>query len=286
MGRQRPNKIARRRSNLLILILGLAFSVVGCLGPSENSKVASTGIDFSQASTEEAIPPGHGRSGNGNLKLMAFAYGINSVIDSAIIDIVGIDIRQVGQGYLSFDFEPLTVDLFHLDTEIDNVLERVQLPPGQYDQIRLIVAEQGTAQLVSDGSTVDLEVPSGPQTGIKIFFTKDLLVGSEEFTLALVDIDLENSFVFTPGGVNDPTLVKFLPVLHSDYAQAIYLPDPGSSTGENPIEGGGTTGGGEGSGTGDVTIDDILTGDEQDPVSDYVDPDDYNDDNFGSVIGI
>ncbi len=89
----------------------------------------------------------------------------------------------------------------------------MEIEPGDYDLIRLYVDE---AKLkVVDGDEFKVKVPSGPQTGIKIFMKPALKVVSSLTTDVVLDFNLEKSFVLK-GNANTPAGIKgfnFKPVV-------------------------------------------------------------------------
>ncbi len=87
------------------------------------------------------------------------------------------------------------------------------IEPGNYDLIRLYVDE--AVLKVKDGDKYEVKVPSGQQTGIKIFMEPALKVVSELTTEVVLDFNLEKSFVLK-GNANTPAGIKgfnFKPVV-------------------------------------------------------------------------
>ena len=80
------------------------------------------------------------------------------------------------------DFE---VDLIDLQTGLDTTLAKINLPTGEYSQIRLITNEQAGVTF-DDGTQKDVMIASGQQTGLKVNFdpfTIDSTSDSAEVTL-------------------------------------------------------------------------------------------------------
>ena len=134
------------------------------------------------------------------------------MIESATINIFKVEIRKVSEGdeegypYIEL---PLPDDsnefnLLDLRNGITADLVDMGIEPGEYDLIRLYVDKAGLK--VKDGDEFTVKVPSGPQTGIKIFMDPPLKVVSELTTDVVLDFNLEKSFVlkgnaYTPAGI-------------------------------------------------------------------------------------
>lgn len=138
------------------------------------------------------------------------------IID-ARITIQQVQIRKVDGGYLTFLEEPFELSLVQLAQGLEAVMARARVPEGYYDQVRLITAEKGLLTL-SDARQFDLEVPSGVNTGIKVFFGAPVEIRGGVITNADVSFELSDSFL-PIGNDNSPQGIsgfKFKPVLHAE----------------------------------------------------------------------
>ncbi|MEJ2207093.1 MAG: DUF4382 domain-containing protein [Gemmatimonadota bacterium] len=111
-------------------------------------------------------------------------------------------------------------DLLELQGVSAEIAE-TEVPAGTYAQLRLIV-ESATVTLadgvtLSDGETieVELQVPSGAQTGIKVNLLQPIQVEAETLVEVTVDADVNANFVLqgnpeTPAGIQG---VLFTPTL-------------------------------------------------------------------------
>ena len=143
------------------------------------------------------------------------------MIESATVNITKVEIRKVGDGeedgypYIEL---PLPDDsngfnLLELRNGVTADLVEMGIEPGNYDLIRLYVDE--AALKVKEGDEYMVKVPSGQQTGIKIFMEPALKVVSELTTEVVLDFNLEKSFVLK-GNANTPAGIKgfnFKPVV-------------------------------------------------------------------------
>jgi len=143
------------------------------------------------------------------------------MIESATVNITKVEIRKVSEGdedgypYIELPLpeESNEFNLLDLRNGVTADLAEMGIEPGNYDLIRLYVDQ---AELkVKDGDEYKVKVPSGQQTGIKIFMDPALKVVSELTTEVVLDFNLEKSFVLK-GNANTPAGIKgfnFKPVV-------------------------------------------------------------------------
>lgn len=116
---------------------------------------------------------------------------------------------------------PRTYDLMTLrDGVTADLTADVDVEPGNYGQLRILV-DSARVTLIdgyefNDGTnTARLMVPSGAQTGIKVLLTEPIEAEAGEFTIVVVDFDVNENFVLqgdpeTPAGIHG---ILFTPVL-------------------------------------------------------------------------
>ncbi len=143
------------------------------------------------------------------------------MVDSANVRIVKVEIREAcdcdEDGYPFFtlfeESDPEVFNLLDLRDGITADLVEMQIEPGSYDLIRIYVDEVGLK--VKDGESYSLKVPSGAQTGIKVFMEPALQVVGGLTSEIVLDFDLDRSFVLK-GNMNTPAGIKgfnFKPVI-------------------------------------------------------------------------
>jgi uncharacterized surface anchored protein len=160
--------------------------------------------------------------GNGRLiiKVTDAPFPVN-FIESATVTITKVEIRKAGDGIS--DSNPFSViwegssefNLLELRNGLVAKLLDLEIPSGEYDLIRLYVDEAGLK--VKDGESYSVKVPSGQQTGIKLFIDPGLIVEGGLTEELLLDFDLSNSFVIQ-GNTDSPAGIKgfiFKPVLRA-----------------------------------------------------------------------
>ena len=112
-------------------------------------------------------------------------------------------------------------DLLQLEgVEVSLMPGGVEVAPGTYGQLRLLLAsahvELKAGYTFTDGSTaMELSVPSGEQTGIKVLLSAPIVLEPETLTEITVDAPVEDNFRIqgnpeSPAGIQG---VLFTPVL-------------------------------------------------------------------------
>lgn len=132
-----------------------------------------------------------------SVKITDDPFNINSV-ESATITISKIELRQVGSSdsitFLKLPLNPVTIDIFKLRNGITQELVNLQVPKGDYDLVRIYV-DEANLKLKGIDQTFNLKVPSGAQTGIKVFINPVIHVEGGISAELLLDFDLSRSFV-------------------------------------------------------------------------------------------
>ena len=109
------------------------------------------------------------------------------------------------------------VNMMELTNGVMLNMGETEVPVGTYDLVRVYVTD-ASIKLADDDETVyEVKVPSGSQTGIKIFIEPELVIVSELSEDLMLDVDLSQSFVLqgnleTPAGVSG---FNFKPVLRA-----------------------------------------------------------------------
>jgi hypothetical protein len=145
-----------------------------------------------------------------------------SSIESATVKITKIELRKSGDGicdslypYIDVLSDTINVDLVDLRNGLVQKLADLQVPQGGYDLVRIYVDEAGLK--VKDGDNFDVKVPSGKQTGIKVFIQPQLIVEGGLTSEVLLDFDLSRSFVLR-GNLDRPQSINgfiFKPVIRA-----------------------------------------------------------------------
>jgi len=116
--------------------------------------------------------------------------------DGADVDTTSADSLQVEDGWIVLDGDTHTFDLMTLQNGVTRQIATERVPAGRYTQIRLKI---GTgSNVVVDGVTHPLTVPSGAQSGLKLNGVFDVPTnGVLDLT---IDFDAARSIVTTGNG--------------------------------------------------------------------------------------
>lgn len=187
--------------------------------------IAFTTMLFAVTSCEEEQTTGMlPEAGEGTLNVQLTDAPISlDLIEEANVTITKIEIRKDVEGQLSDTSNPFitlydsteTYDLLELRNGVTETLVNMDVPTGEYDLIRMYVDSAGLT--LTNGDSYDVKVPSGQQTGIKIFIEPSIQVEDRLTSNLLLDFDLSKSFILK-GNMNTPAGVKgfnFKPVIRA-----------------------------------------------------------------------
>ncbi len=166
------------------------------------------------------------------------------LIQSAGITIFKVDIREQDvdedSAFTTISEDTVYFDLMELRNGVTAELLTVELPVGDYDLVRLYVSSADLTLM--DGRKFDVKVPSGEQTGIKVFVKPALKVRSSFSADLLLDFNLEESFVLqgnykTPADIKSFSFKPVLRVVNESFAGSFtgFVSDTSSTP--IPIEG-------------------------------------------------
>jgi hypothetical protein len=147
-------------------------------------------------------------TGTLSIKLTDAPFPID-LVSEANVKIVKLEVRNVqsdseGYPFLVLSEEDSVFNLLELQNGITAELVEIEVPVGEYDLVRLYVDSAGIE--LKDQTEFDMKVPSGPQTGIKIFIDPPITVVGGLTSELVLDFDVSQSFVvqgnpYTPAGI-------------------------------------------------------------------------------------
>ena len=159
-----------------------------------------------------------GETGRLVLKVTDAPFPID-LIEEASVTITRVEIRSkndtMGYPFLTVFEGNREFNLLELRNGITGELANVEIPAGEYDLVRLYVDHASIT--VKEQDTYSVKVPSGQETGIKIFIEPGLTVMGGLTSEVLLDFNLEKSFVLQ-GNMNTPAGIKgfiFKPVIRA-----------------------------------------------------------------------
>ena len=144
------------------------------------------------------------------------------MIDAATVNITKMEIRKKSEGeeegypFVTLPVESQGFNLIDLQNGVTADLLEIKIEPGSYDLIRLYVDEVGLS-VKGYEDPFNLKVPSGSQTGIKIFIDPAVNVVGGLSTELLLDFSVEKSFLLQ-GNMDSPAGIKgfhFKPVIRA-----------------------------------------------------------------------
>lgn len=103
------------------------------------------------------------------------------------------DDSEAGSPFVVLMEEEVEVNLLDLTNGITETLVNQDFPVGDYDLVRIYV--KGVNVVLTDGTTYDLQVPGGAQTGIKVFVSPGITVQGGLTAELLLDFDVSRSFI-------------------------------------------------------------------------------------------
>ena len=142
-----------------------------------------------------------------------------SYIESATVTITKVEIRRAGDSvsdgnpFMVLSDDTVTIDLIDLRNGLTETLIDMEIEDGEYDLVRLYVMEAGL-KLKDIEDPYKVKVPSGEQTGIKIFISPALNVSGDLTEELLLDVDLSRSFVLR-GNMDQNNGFIFKPVIRA-----------------------------------------------------------------------
>lgn len=159
-------------------------------------------------------------SGNGGrLKIMLtdapFSFDL---IEEANITINKIEVRNKdsveSNPFMMVSEDEMSFNLLELQNGVSTELADVEVPAGNYDLVRLYVSDASVK--LKTGQTYDVKVPSGAQSGLKIFVDPGIKVTSGLSAELLLDFEVNKSFV-AKGNIEQPGFngFNFKPVIRA-----------------------------------------------------------------------
>lgn len=195
--------------NLFSVIL-FAFSVL-FISCSDNNDGTSDFGKLSIQLTDAPFPHDLVAEANVTIFKVDARYKGDMQLDTQAIDSTDTMVEtDQGKPFVVLMENEVQVNLLELTNGVTKTLVDTDVPVGTYDLIRVYV--KGINIVLTNGMTYDLAVPSGSQSGIKVFIKPGLAVNGGLSSDLLLDFDVSKSFV-AKGGGQDITGFNFKPVI-------------------------------------------------------------------------
>ncbi|WP_445664076.1 DUF4382 domain-containing protein [Fodinibius sp. AD559] len=164
----------------IALLIGLSMMFVGC-GTDSDSGSGTMTVEMADAPIDSA--------------------------DAVNVFIERVEVNRVGSpdGWVTLNEPQQEYDLLELTNGATTVIGSAELEAGTYPQIRLILTKSGHSVEV-DGSTYDMFIPGGPQTGIKLNINAEIEEDIEY--VLLLDFDASKSVVEAGQNDQNPYILK------------------------------------------------------------------------------
>jgi hypothetical protein len=95
--------------------------------------------------------------------------------------------------------ENFEVDLIDLQTGLDTTLTKIEIPSGEYSQIRLITNEKASVTF-DDGTQKNVMIASGQQTGLKVNFDPFTIESADDRAEVTLNWSVQESLKGAPQG--------------------------------------------------------------------------------------
>ncbi len=194
------------RTKIFFYALSLAFlTFIGCSEGENNGNPSETTGRITVQLTDAPFP----------FDMVAEANVTVFKVDARLKDSEGEEMEDDTEesSFVTLMEEEISVNLLDLTNGVTEELADVEIPVGTYDLVRVYV--KGVNVVLTDERTFDLDVPSGAQTGIKIFIEPGLTIAGGLSSDLLLDFDVSRSFV-AKGNLNSVdgiTGFNFKPVI-------------------------------------------------------------------------
>ena len=118
-----------------------------------------------------------------------------------------------GSPFITLTEEEAQINLVELNNGLTATLADTTVPVGTYDLFRIYIKEASV--LLKDGTSYDMTIPSGAQSGLKVFVKPNITVGGGSPGQVLLDFDISRSFVpmSNPNSPNGISGFNFKPVI-------------------------------------------------------------------------
>jgi hypothetical protein len=170
----------------------------------------------------------HNDTGILSIKLTDAPFPIE-IVSEANVKIIMLEIRKAqsdseGNPFLILSEKDSVYNLLELQNGITAELVEIEVPAGDYNLVRLYVDSAGIE--LTDQTEYDLKVPSGSETGIKIFIDPSITVVGGLTTELVLDFDVTQSFIvqgdpYTPAGINGFIFTPVIRAVNTSIAGSI-----------------------------------------------------------------
>ncbi len=183
---------------------------------SLTAAVVALGVIFTSC---DSLFNGNGDGDTGTLTvLLTDAPFPTDLVESAFvtIDSVVIHAKHIDE-FITLSSDPAEYDLMELRNGETALLADLDIPTGEYNQLRLLVNDDSARVVLKEGPILPLTVPSGEKSGLTINILPHLSIGAGTTgEVLLLDFDVSKSFTMQYGqGDGAITGFHFRPVVRA-----------------------------------------------------------------------
>lgn len=191
----------RLSSLLLSVVVAVGLLFAGCDSTGSGSESGTLHLTMDDASTSKTA-------------IQTNAPVAASDIDEALVTIDEIAIvpaedtsegNSTDAGVTVLSDSNVTIDLKRLQAGIDTSLSDIEIPAGDYSQLRLVTADEASITFEGDSTATDVMIASGQQTGLKVNFDPFTVENEDDLVELTVNWNVEESlkgtsqnYVITP----------------------------------------------------------------------------------------
>lgn len=186
----------------LVLVLSLAFVIAGCSDDDDDAAGPAGGEGTIAVTMTDAPFP------------FDMVSEANVTINKVEVRHASMDDEEEG-AFIVINEDTHNLNLLDLQNGVTAALGDTLVPTGSYDLVRLYV--QDASVTLTNGTTYDVNVPSGASSGLKVFLSPALSVNADVTNEILIDFDVSKSFVALGNldAVTGITGFNFKPVLRA-----------------------------------------------------------------------
>jgi hypothetical protein len=149
---------------------------------------------FALAGCSDNSTDADNNSGQARIVVEAFDSPPPGELEHIYLNVEQVAVHQVDSGWIVLAEPDSTFDFLELTNGTTAVLVDTSLPLGSYTQLRLVVSDSN--EVVVDGETYPLTVPSGSESGVKINLNFEVV--ADELFEVYVDFDAAKAVNWNP----------------------------------------------------------------------------------------
>ncbi|MEF8816251.1 MAG: DUF4382 domain-containing protein [Salinibacter sp.] len=183
----------------ITVAFGLLFAAAGCdsSGSVNDGDSGTLSLRMNDGSTADASTSTSATTKSAHTSISEALVTIDELSVVPVEDTSDGDSTETGISVLRD--ENFEVDLVDLQTGLDTTLAELEVPTGEYSQIRLVTADQASVTF-QDGAQEDVMIASGQQTGLKVNFPPFTITSPDDRVEVTLNWNVAESLKGNPQG--------------------------------------------------------------------------------------